>query len=223
MLYGFGNPGGTINLVKKQPLRDPFYQVEATVGNYDFYRGALDLSGPLNDSKTVLYRLNTSYKNSGSFINFFDSEYLSFSPVISLNFGEQTNLSLEREYIKTDASAYSSVPLIGSMRSNLNGEISRDHNFGKPSNQIEQTISRIGYRLEHKFSENWSLRNAFRAMFRDYSDNLTIPTGLNTTNNRTLNRFHREFELEHKNYSLRTDLTDKFSTGSDGDTFKLLT
>ncbi len=213
VLYGFGNPGGTINLVTKQPLRDPFYEVEATVGNYDFYRGVVDLSGPLNDSKTVLYRLNTSYRNSGSFIDFFDSKYLSFSPVISLNFGERTNLFLEGEYIKTDASFYSGVPLIGSVRSNPNGKIRRNRNFGEPSDRIEQTVSRIGYRLEHTFSENWSLRNAFRATFRDYSDNFTFPTGLNT-DNRTLNRLYREYELDYENYSLTTYLTGKFSTGS---------
>ena len=32
--------------------------------------------------------------------------------------------------------------------------------------------------------------------------------------NRTLNRFNREYELDYKNYSLITDLTGKFSTGS---------
>ncbi|MBW4555523.1 MAG: TonB-dependent receptor plug domain-containing protein [Trichormus sp. ATA11-4-KO1] len=63
VLYGTGTPGGTINLVTKEPLHDPSYTINATIGNYDFYRGAIDLSGPLNDSRTVLYRLNASYQD----------------------------------------------------------------------------------------------------------------------------------------------------------------
>ncbi|MHC5747848.1 MAG: TonB-dependent receptor plug domain-containing protein, partial [Nostoc sp.] len=57
VLYGSASPGGTINLVTKKPLRDPFYRVDATIGNYAFYSGGVDLSGPLNDSKSALYRL----------------------------------------------------------------------------------------------------------------------------------------------------------------------
>jgi iron complex outermembrane recepter protein len=61
VLFGLGNPGGSINIITKRPLSEPFYAIDATVGNYSFYRGAIDLSGPLNDSKTVLYRFNTAY------------------------------------------------------------------------------------------------------------------------------------------------------------------
>ncbi|BDA71326.1 ferrichrome iron receptor [Calothrix sp. PCC 7716] len=213
VLYGFGNPGGTINLVTKQPLPNPFYEVEATIGNYSFYRGAIDFSGALNDSKTLLYRLNASYRNSGSFIDSFDSEYLSFSPVLKLDIGNKTNIILEGEYIKTDAGFYSGVPVIGSVLSNPNGKIRRNRNFGEPSDGNEQTISRIGYRLEHKFNENWLLRNAFRATFRNYKDNVTIPFRLRA-DNRTLDRFYREYELNYENYSLTTDISGQFSTGS---------
>jgi iron complex outermembrane recepter protein len=214
VLFGFGNPGGTINLVTKKPLRDPFYAIEATVGNYDFYRGAIDLSGPLNDSKTVLYRLNTSYRNSGSFIDFFDSEYFSVSPVVNFNIGERTNLSLDGEYVKVNTANYSGVPLSGTLLSNPNGEIPRNRNYAEPSDEANQTIGAIGYRLEHKFSDNWTLRNAFRASFRGYDDSNTNPTGGPILNNRILNRFKRDFELNQDTYALITDVVGKFSTGS---------
>ena len=214
VLFGFGNPGGTINLVTKKPLSDPFYAIEATVGNYDFYRGALDLSGSLNDSKTVLYRLNTSYRNSGYFIDFFDSEYFSVSPVLDFQIGERTNLSLDGDYVKVNAGNYSGVPLIGTISPNPNGEIPRNRNYAEPSSESNQTIGGIGYRLEHKFSDNWTLRNAFRASFRRYDDNFTIPASLSQEDLRTLNRFYREFELNHDTYAVITDVVGNFSTGS---------
>jgi iron complex outermembrane receptor protein len=214
VLFGFGNPGGTINLVTKKPLREPLFAIEGTIGSYDFYRGAIDLSGPLNDSKTVLYRLNASYRNSGSFIDFFDSEYFSLSPVVSLKLGERTNLSLDGEYIKLSAGNYSGVPLSGTLLSNPNGAIPRNRNYAEPSDEINQTIGAVGYRLEHKFSDNWTLRNAFRASFRRYEDSNTNPTGGLILNNRILNRFKRNFDLDLDTYALITDVIGKFSTGS---------
>lgn len=70
ILFGQAQPGGIVNLVTKKPLNEPYYFLEGTVGNYDTYRGAIDLSGPLNDSGTLLYRLNGFYENAGSFRDF---------------------------------------------------------------------------------------------------------------------------------------------------------
>ena len=58
VLFGQGSLGGVINVITKQPLTEPYYSVEASAGSFDFYRGAIDLSGPLTSDKTLLYRLN---------------------------------------------------------------------------------------------------------------------------------------------------------------------
>jgi len=213
VLFGLGNPGGSINLVSKRPLSEPFYAIDATVGTYSYYRGAIDLSGPLNDSKTALYRLNLAYRNSGSFVDFFNGESLNISPVVSVAIGERTNLTLEGEYIYTRDSYASGVPVIGSVLSNPNGEVSRSRNFGEPSDVIEQKTTRLGYQLEHKFNDNWLLRNAFRFTYRDYTDLLTLPGRLDA-DNRTFNRVDREYDLENTNYALTANVVGKFSTGS---------
>ena len=40
VLYGRGGLGGTVNIVTEQPLSEPFYEVEGTVGSYALYRGS---------------------------------------------------------------------------------------------------------------------------------------------------------------------------------------
>ncbi|MHC5748264.1 MAG: TonB-dependent receptor plug domain-containing protein [Nostoc sp.] len=90
VLFGRGVPGGTVNLITKQPLSDPFYEINTTIGNYDYYRSTIDLSGPVNDSKTVLYRLNAAYQNTGSFIDFKESERVFVAPVVSLAISDRT-------------------------------------------------------------------------------------------------------------------------------------
>jgi iron complex outermembrane recepter protein len=213
VLFGLGNPGGSINLVSKRPLRDPFYAVDATIGSYSFYRGAVDFSGPLNDSKTVLYRLNLAYRNSGSFVDFFNGESLNISPVISIALGEKTNLTLEAEYISTRDTIASGVPVIGSVLPNPNGKVSRNLNLTEPSDSFEQTIFRLGYRLEHKFDENWSLNNSFVFAFRDLFQRRTDSNGLEP-DNRTWRRSASEGSSENRNYAMTTNLIGKFSTGS---------
>ncbi|MFQ4145913.1 TonB-dependent siderophore receptor [Chlorogloeopsis sp. ULAP02] len=216
VLFGLGNPGGSINIITKRPLSEPFYAIDATVGNYSFYRGAIDLSGPLNDSKTVLYRFNTAYRNSGSFIDFYNSEHFNISPVVSVAISERTNLTLDGDYIYTRDSGFTPfVPVVGSVLSNPNGKIPRHRNVGEPSDEINASLTRLGYQLEHKFSDNWSLRSAFLYNFRDYSDKRTLPGALQA-DSRTLNRSYREFDFESTSYNLSTNVVGKFSTGSIG-------
>ena len=81
VLYGQGSFGGTVNIVTKQSTNEPFYQVDAAIGNFDLYRGAIDLSGPLNDSKTLKYRLNLAAETEDSFIDFYDRDRFLVAPV----------------------------------------------------------------------------------------------------------------------------------------------
>lgn len=215
VLFGRSSPGGTINVITKQPLRDPFYAIEATVGNYDFYRGAVDLSGPLNDSKTVLYRLNASYQDRNGFVDFFKSRVFLIAPVLRLEISKKTNLTLEADYTDTKNQIPLGIPAVGTVLPNPNGEIPRNRYTGERDNNIETRTSRVGYRLEHKFSDNWSFRNAFQAAFvRDRYERLALNTSL-ASDNRTLNRTARFNSEQYYNaYNFTADLIGKFSTGS---------
>ncbi|MEH2201680.1 MAG: TonB-dependent siderophore receptor [Nostoc sp.] len=214
-LFGNGSPGGTINLITKQPLSTPYYAVEATVGSYSSYRGAIDLSGPLNDDKTGLYRLNVSYKDAGSFIDFAHDKNLLIAPVLSFAIGERTKVALEGEYISADTNRLW-LPAVGTVLPNPNGKIPRNLNISGPDksdNYVHEDIGRIGYSLEHKFSDNWSLKNSFRAIFYHFETSALLPTRLNP-DNRTLNRIFNQGQYDDEAYNLATDIIGKFSTGS---------
>nr|NDJ26324.1 TonB-dependent receptor [Nostoc sp. B(2019)] len=158
-------------------------------------------------------RLNAAYENSGSFVDFSNWEYLGVSPVFSIAIGENTNLSLSGDYIYKRNAHESGVPPVGSVLPNPNGRIPRNSNFAEPSDTIDQTIRNIGYRLDHNFSNNWSLQNAFRATVADFYERRTGPIGLDS-DNRTLFREVEESERGTNNYILTTNLVGEFSTGS---------
>jgi iron complex outermembrane recepter protein len=68
-LYGNCDPGGTINLVTKKPLDHTEGEINLFQGSWDHIRAEGDITGPLNKSKTILYRLNAGYDNTSSFVN----------------------------------------------------------------------------------------------------------------------------------------------------------
>ncbi|MFQ4144496.1 TonB-dependent siderophore receptor [Chlorogloeopsis sp. ULAP02] len=215
VLFGNAPPGGSINLVTKQPLRDPYYSVEANFGSYDFYRGALDISGPLDPDKKVLYRLNTAYKTQNFFHDFSERRVFVIAPVISFEIGENTKLTLEADYVDVETdNLFLGLPLVGTVLPNPNGKIPRNRNLNKGYNQFDSAL-RIGYALEHKFSDNWSLRNTFRYGDVNYRNRgYGVSTQL-LPDNRTVTRgFTERSELLYSEYNLLTDVIGKFSTGS---------
>ena len=216
VLFGLGSPGGSINIVTKRPLSEPFYAVDASIGSYSFYRGAIDFSGPLNDSKTVLYRFNAAYRNSGSFIDFYNSESLSLSPVISVAIGKRTNLTLGADYIQTrDSGKPFGLPTVGTIFTNPNGKLPRNRNLTEATDNADGTTVRAGYQLEHKFNDNWSLTNAFRYGYRSLYSLETRLDGLDA-DNRTINRSLSIYDNRFTSYTLTTNVVGKFSTGSIG-------
>jgi len=217
VLYGTGNLGGTINIVTEQPLRDPFYEVEASIGSYDYYRGAIDLSGPLNDSKTLLYRLNVGYLNAGSFVDFYETESLALAPVIRWDIGERTRITLEGEYTDRNQVAGSELPPQGTVLPNRNGKIPRNRFTGNPDSNRNQTQYRLGYRLEHEFSDNWSIQQEFQWRNRRFANNdrYLIPQIL-ADDQRTLEGIFTGSSRDVNTYNLNVNLTGRFATGSIG-------
>lgn len=65
-LYGNSEPGGTINIVTKQPKFDPEYSIESSLGSENFYRVSSDLTGPINES--LAFRLNVAKEKKIAFV-----------------------------------------------------------------------------------------------------------------------------------------------------------
>ena len=214
ILFGSSSPGGTVNFVTKQPLQDPYYFVEAIVGSFNFYRGEVDISGPLDDSRRVLYRLNASYRDQEFFTDLSETRNLVIAPAISVALGENTNLTIEGIYKNLYQDNYNlGLPAIGTIFPNPNGKIPRTRVTNEGN--LDATVARIEYRLEHEFSESWSLSNAFRYGYLNYDGaGINVGTAL-LPDNRTLLRGYLDgFEDQYSDYRLSTNVIGRFSTGS---------
>jgi len=154
-MFGAGEPGGIINLTSKKPLDEPYYEVSATIGSFDTYQVTADLSAPLNEDKSIKYRLNFSYENYGSFRDFVDGDRILVSPIITWQMGERTNLNFYGQYVGNRETL--DEGLVASKGKMLN--LPRERFLGEDFAKFEQDQYMIGYNFKHEFSDNWSFQH----------------------------------------------------------------
>ena len=215
VLYGRGEPGGLINLVTKLPTAQPFLGVQGTIGNFDFYRPSIDLSGPLNADKTIGYRLNALYQNSDAFVDFVNIERVFIAPVFSVQLGKDTTLILEGSYLRDSRSRFPALPAMGTVLPNPFGRIPRSRNLGDPNagKETGEAIN-IGYRLEHKENENLSVRNALRVELSELDRDEILFGGELREDNRTFDRFASKTRPITQAYTFVAEVLGKVNTGS---------
>lgn len=90
---------------------------------------------------------------------------------------------------------------------NANGEFSRNLSINEGS--FARRIGRVGYALEHDFSDSWTLRNAFRYGFYRTEDEYTSGTNL-LPDDRTLEREFESGEDQWDYYEFTTNAIGRF-------------
>ncbi|MBD2346216.1 TonB-dependent siderophore receptor [Anabaena subtropica] len=216
VLFGQGGAGGTINIVTKKPQSTPFYSIEATIGSFDTYGGSIDITGPLNEEKTVLYRLNAAASTTDTFVDFFERERYFIAPSLTWLIGQNTELTLEAEYSDQKQPNDRGLPARGTVLPNPNGRLPINRFIGEPFDEIDKNnrqFLRVGYNFEHRFSENWQFRNNFNFSYLSVSQNSLFPSAL-LDDNRTLERGVFIAEFAQQTYSLDTNIVGNFKTGS---------
>lgn len=82
-LYGNCDPGGTINLVTKKPLAANQAEFNLYQGSWDHFRATADVTGPVDQGKALLFRLNAGYDDGNSFRDHVFSHTFMFAPSLS--------------------------------------------------------------------------------------------------------------------------------------------
>lgn len=208
VLFGQGNPGGIVNLVSKMPLAEPLYSVSFTAGSFDTYRGDIDFSGPLNEAKTVRYRLNLSYENYGSFRDFVNGERFIVSPILTWDIGPNTTLSVYGQYTYDRETIDEGIVAIGDRIADL----PRDRFLGEPFAEFNQEQFNLGYRFNHRFNDSLSIRHALQyteyepQRYSPFADSLDEETG-------ELARGEYNAGGTYKRFFTNAEVIGKFNTG----------
>ncbi len=165
VLYGQASPGGILNLTSKMPTETPLHEVMLQTGSYGRAQGAVDLSGPLNQSGTLLGRITADAYSTGTQTDRVNEQRIAIAPSVTWKPDTDTSITLFGNYqYDPEAGQYNSVPAAGTVLPGY--PISRSLNVGDPSyDSFTKTEISIGYALSHRFNDVWSVNQNFRYLY----------------------------------------------------------
>lgn len=218
VLYGQMEPGGTINVVTKQPLA--YHQAEFGVeyGRYDHARSTLDVTGPLNDR--VRARLNLAYQNSESSLDFWEYRRVFVAPNVTMDLTDSTNLTIEGSYSGNEWTALpGGAPIEGAITDNPNGDYSESFNTAWKDSFTERNSSYINTRLTQAITDTIDARLSYAYTRNDADWEEYAPFGLDN-DQRTLNRIiFAGNDTDKKDHEVILDLSGEFTSGALTHTF----
>ncbi|MFK0091741.1 TonB-dependent siderophore receptor [Pseudomonas sp. NPDC090592] len=110
LYQGAGEPGGTINLVRKRALGQFGLSGELSAGSWDRYHSTVDITGPLNDQGTLRGRFVTAYENNQSFVDYAQNERPMVYGRLEYDITPATTLSLGGTYQRNNSTPAFGLP-----------------------------------------------------------------------------------------------------------------
>jgi iron complex outermembrane receptor protein len=195
VLYGQATPGGFVNMVSKQPSAVASNEVFTSVGSYGRVEGGFDLTGPLNEDATLLYRLTGMGRVGETQIDFQDDERVLIAPSLTWVPDTDTTLTVHALY-------------------QHDGQSPRNFFQGDPNyNRFERTQAYIGYQFEHSFDETWTVRQNLRYAYME-DDIKSVNYVSLAADGKTINRNAAYAVHEDRSFSVDNQVQAKFATGA---------
>ncbi len=206
MLYGRGDPGGTFNIVSKQPQAERRTVLGSQVNTDGLRRGTLDTTGALDESAAFTYRLNLVAEGSDSFRDHVESERYNIAPVLRWQLSDDTALILEGDYL------HNRHPMDRGLTRypNQAGDLSRDRFLGEESaGKLTNQNATTQLRLEHQLDSQWMLRGGIQ--YLDGSlDGGAVENNDLAADGRTVGRNYSERWLNWNDLAVQANLEGHF-------------
>ena len=154
VLYGQNAPGGLINAVTKTPSDTPIREVQANVGNFNRWGVQADIADSV-DSLNMGWRLTGLYRDSDGQIPGSVDNRRYIAPTVRFDLTPNTEITLRANYLQDETSATPNYVTI-------NGEVSDVYIADYTWDSFEQEQAVFGFELEHRFSEDWRVRQKLR-------------------------------------------------------------
>lgn len=164
ILYGEAPPGGLINAVSKRPTDETRGSLEIEAGNKEHRQVGIDASGPVEGREEMRYRLVGLYREGDGELNGTDSERYYFAPSLSVDVTDDTTVTFLASAMKDEGvPTIGFFPAFGTVENTPFGEIDRETNLGQPNyDRLDQRQYGLGYELEHRLDDTWTLEQNFR-------------------------------------------------------------
>jgi|GEM_PF-556558 len=153
---GNGQPGGTISLMRKQPTAVAQTEFQASVGSWDQYRLMADVSGPLNDSKSLGGRLVVTGTSQDFFYDTANSRKWSIYGILKYDFSPTTSLQFGGDYEKSRGIQDSTG--LPRYDDGSNPHLPRSLALVAPWARFNDSFTEGFFKFDHHFNDDWRFR-----------------------------------------------------------------
>jgi catecholate siderophore receptor len=206
VLYGRGSSGGLINRITKKPGIDR-NEVSLTLGSWSQKRGEFDLARKLDDSG-VAFRVTGAAEDSDSYRSQQFLKREAFSPSASFRLGADTTLLVQGEYLHDRRLTDFGIPAYRGRPVDVDASAYYGAANARDNDVSEARVKAGSFQLEHRFNNDFTLRDNFR--YYDYTldrnntlvgsvNEATLKASLNRSNvKRAEDGYFNQLELVQK-------------------------
>ncbi len=172
VLYGAGQPSGSVNLITKNPMARSMQEVSMQFGSFGLERYTVDSTGPMNQDGALLYRISGAYQDTDSFRDFVFDERTFVAPAMTWVIDSDTTLTWKAEF-ENDRRMFDSG--VAAINGALTLPISRF--LGEPGSDFQNFHDyREWLVLNHRINDDWAVKVGGFSLFYDSASSATIPS-----------------------------------------------
>lgn len=153
---GFGNPGGTVSLVRKRPLREFALNASAIGGSWDSRRVELDVTGPLAADGALRGRAVAMYSQQEYFYDLARRDRRKLFGALEYDFTPDATLTAGGSFETDDSKPFLDGMLLYSDGTRPDYSRRQTMMFGFNYQQTDLSQAYLQYR--QTFAEHWNLR-----------------------------------------------------------------
>lgn len=160
-LFANADPGGTINRVTKKPLDENRKSIQFSTGSFNTYRAALDFTGPMNEQKNLLYRLNLAYQDTESFRILQGRTDIMIAPSFTFLPSDKTSVNFDMVYAVGKGRLDRGQPIFGASAGTDIYSTPISLAIGNVDDYLNEDNLFITTSLQHKFTDKTSFHVSY--------------------------------------------------------------
>ncbi|WP_038913409.1 TonB-dependent siderophore receptor [Dickeya zeae] len=177
MLYGWGDPGGMINIISKKPELVQKTHIEGWNSSFNGGGGQFDITGPLSTSG-LAYRLIVDHDETDYWRNFGRNRQTTVAPSL-MWYGETTTVLVAYEHMEY-LTPFDRGTVIDS-RTGKPVATPRERRFDETYNATRGDQDTLTFQMENTLNERWKSKLNYAYSRNTYNDNQARAMSLNPT------------------------------------------
>jgi iron complex outermembrane receptor protein len=204
IMYGQGQPNGTVNLVSKRPTQTPLREIGVEFGSFERKQVTFDLGDALDDNGEWSYRLTGLARDSSTQIDFSENNRYFLSAALAWRPSSRTELILRAGVQRNEGESNNNLPQVGTLLPNANGTIPRNRGIGN-DNSAYYTSENFGWLFEHQADDTWTFRSNARVSQLTGKRQMTRSNGYQAGQERIIDRGVANYWSMDGNYNALLD------------------